>query len=601
MAESPGAKRNPKCSSRQQKKIKTDVKEEAPVNPSEIVTNEDVKSDDFVVDLSHYTFPNSYVGTYLGPSNAEDPYLVKFMQGKGDPELIPFVTRAIRPVNEEVAFTVYERECECDDDILAVWNEKYKILERTVAPFKEQLIALFFRFIDWSYPAVDKKRFYSSYFHHKPPMNRGLMCAMLGLGTTYWKYSTQLCTKPIPPRLAADLWQMSLHSIEHDINCQGASLDTVTAILLYLQKRIAGEGIHEQVTSRIHVGKLVALAYSLGLHLDCTDWDISVTEKFARRRAWALVFYSEKWSAANMGHPSMLFYGDSEHRFDSQYAQERWFVQLVKVTNILSDTLNGLYTHGLYTQNTTENPHEVVTIAETLLSHLRQWWSTLSEDLTNIRAKNDMKYCSNGMLHLSALAVEVLIYRKLLTPTYGKQYRSQARDLVQRIIAFCLEITHSHLHAFWISTCRLSLSSLAHFVLRYHAQSSDNERKRNAPLMRSWLECLRSLSHGWEEGIGLAYHRMDALFYKGQTSLRLPLVDDTTEQYFTDLHRRTAMDGGFESNVNIADDGLTMIGNDIDEPLGLEEDLVPNFEERSPNVLFSGDNLHDLLYDLIGE
>ena len=83
------------------------MKEEAPVNPSEIVTNEDVKSDDFVVDLSHYTFPNSYVGTYLGPSNAEDPYLVKFMQGKGDPELIPFVTRAIRPVNEEVAFTVY--------------------------------------------------------------------------------------------------------------------------------------------------------------------------------------------------------------------------------------------------------------------------------------------------------------------------------------------------------------------------------------------------------------------------------------------------------------------------------------------------------------
>lgn len=552
--------------------------------------------------------PDYETGSYMGPSQAEDPYLNQFLDQDAERGYIPFVTRATRMVDNNVAFTIYTRDCNCDADVRALYESKWNKLSCLVEPYRDQLLALFFRFIDWTFPAVDKKRFYRSYFHHEPPLNRGLVTAMLGLGVTYWKYSTQLCVKPIPPNLTSELWRLSWHYIEHDINCSGPTLDTVQALLLFTQRRLAGDGMHEQIASRMHIGMLVSMSYSLGLHLDCSHWDIGDTEKSSRKRLSALVYYVDQWTAANLGHPALLARGSESnlpHEYQSQWRQERRFVQLIKVTNILSEVLSQLYGSTgvsnildateitMKTSSFLSHCNQLAYKAETLENNLRAWRASLPEELGNMKARNSLRYCSNGMLHLSALAVEVLIFRVLILPCYNGRYRHEARDLVQRIITFCLEINHPHLNAFWISPCRLSLASLTHFVLRYHAQSPPSERKKNTPLMRSWMECLRSLSNGWEEGIGLAHHRMDALFYKGQTSLNLPLTDQTI--LATDANE-------LNSAFNLSN---VMTHERFDkqfreEPLTLEEEFMsPPLSDESVHLLLADETLHGILRDII--
>lgn len=569
------------------------------LNPSEISPHEDEEEDNAHIDLGTTTIPPRYdSGSYMGPSHGEEPYFIPFLDKKPD-GTIPFVTRGVRIVNDNVSFAVYSHSCECDSIIMSTYNTKWKQLSKTIEPFKDQLLALYLKFVDWTYPAVDKKRFYKAYIHNDYPLHRGVLCAMLALGTTYWKYSAKLCVQRIPNNLAKDLWAMCLHYIEHDANCTGASLETIQAALLYTQKRIIGDGIHEQITGRLHIGMIVSMAYSLGLHLDCSDWDISDIEKQSRRRLWALVFYGDKWSAATLGQPSLLTqdnYGaQGDHVFESQWPKERHFVQLIKLTNILSRVLRDLYGPGnISTVSSVKNPMDkeiLVSKVQRLLGDLHKWKENLPEDMKEMSTRNKLKYCSNGMIHMNALTIQVLIYRILLQPCFNGKYRHEAKELVQQIIIFTFEITHAHLYAFWLSNCRLSLSTLVHFVLRYHAQTPVNERKKNTSHMRSWLECLRSLSHAWEEGIGLAFHRIDSLFYKGQTKLSLPLTEEVS------LEEGLLSPSSTETPVSSLRRRSTSLPQD-EELLALDEDF--NFESNSPdNMMFFNDDLHDILHDIL--
>lgn len=568
-----------------------------PLNPSEISPQEDEDEENAHIDLGTPLIPPRYdSGSYMGPSHGEEPYFIPFLDKKPD-GTIPFVTRGVRIVNDNVSFAVYSHSCECDSIIMSAYNTKWKQLSKTIEPFKDQLLALYLRFVDWTYPAVDKKRFYKAYTHNDPPLHRGVLCAMLALGTTYWKYSAKLCVQRIPYNLAKDLWSMCLHYIEHDTNCTGASLETIRAALLYTQKRIIGDGIHEQITGRLHIGTIVSMAYSLGLHLDCSDWDISDIEKVSRRRLWALVFYGDKWSAATLGQPSLLTqenYGSQgDHVFESQWPKERPFVQLIKLTNILSRVLSDLYGNGntprLSSVKKTVDREILVSKAQRLLEDLRKWKENLPDDMREMSTRNDLKYCSNGMIHMNALTIQALIYRILLHPCFNGRYRHEAKELVQQIIIFTFEITHAHLYAFWLSNCRLSLSTLVHFVLRYHAQTPINERKKNTSHMRSWLECLRSLSHAWEEGVGLAFHRVDSLFYKGQTKLSLPLIEEILPEELIGEASTELPTNTFDNNANVSQE---------EELLALDEDF--NFENNTPDgMLFFNDDLHDILHDIL--
>lgn len=113
-----------------------------PLNPSEISPQEDEDEENAHIDLGTPLIPPRYdSGSYMGPSHGEEPYFIPFLDKKPD-GTIPFVTRGVRIVNDNVSFAVYSHSCECDSIIMSAYNTKWKQLSKTIEPFKDQLLAL---------------------------------------------------------------------------------------------------------------------------------------------------------------------------------------------------------------------------------------------------------------------------------------------------------------------------------------------------------------------------------------------------------------------------------------------------------------------------
>jgi hypothetical protein len=128
-------------------------------------------------------------------------------------------------------------------------------------------------------------------------------------------------------------------------------------------------------------------------------------------------------------------------------------------------------------------------------------------------------------------------------PQY-QQYRDAAFEYIQRVIKFTSEITHSHLHAFWHASSRLSFSTIAHFVFHHHITSTTaSEYKETHEMLRKWLWALRVLSQGWEEGTGLAAFRVDSVFSLGKTLFAPPKEAKDVK----------AVDGGDSDDQNLSD------------------------------------------------
>ena len=494
--------------------------------------------------------------SFIGNSHAEDPYLIPHLGVLAN----TFVTRGIDSVGQDAYFATYTHSCDCANRVRldASWMK----IEAQVAEYKDVLLALFFKFVDWTFPAVDKRSFYTKYFNASASVNTGLVTAMLGLRCTYWKYSTQLCVRPIPKNLVNSLWEQCINEINHDITCTGPDSETLQALLLYTQKRLSSEGYHEQVCMRIEVGKLVSLANMLGLHVNCTNWDLQESQKQVRNRMSAAVYVVEVWSAILLGQPSLTTYMSID--FTSDWPQEIRFVELVKLTKIVQK-----YASIVPCSSTSTLSRESAALDE-----IDDWWQNLPKEIQNMNTKNNLNYCSNGMIHLAGLSAEVLlVYRRYLEPSLFITHAAKAKSLVHRIMSFFGNITHSHLHAFWLSCCRLMLSCLAHYVLRYYAQTSDEERLRDAHLTKSWAEGLRSLNIAWEEGLGLAQERMDALFHKGVVSIKL-------------------------QPVRLADTLDSSEFDNIDEQL---ENIVYNRQDTNSPIVMSGseDNLEQMLLDIL--
>lgn len=443
--------------------------------------------------------------SYIGPSHAEDPYLLPHV---GD-AAAKFVTRGAERVGPGAYFVTYARACDCA--ARRRLDTEWARLDAQIAEYRDAMLALFFKFVDWTFPAVDKRAFYEKYCRAGPDaVSRGLLCAMLGLGSAYWKYSKLLCIRAVPRGLVEGLWELARAQLDHDVACTGATLETAQALLLYTQKRTPSDAYHEQVVARATLGKLVAVAYSLGLHADCGAWAVPSSEKQLRRRLAACLYYVDAWSALLLGHPALT---SMSVVFASAYPQEARFVHLVRLTRVVQPYAAALNC-GL--------PAD----AAGTLEAIGAWWAQLPPELRSMEQRNELNYCSNGMLHLSGLGAEALVYRQLLAE--GGHWAG-ATALVRRIARHVAAITHAHMHAFWLSPCTLLLSALAHFVLRVHAHSGPAERRQQQPLVKAFAGALRTLNATWEEGAHFAQERMDVLLHKGATDLVLPPVAGTPQ------------------------------------------------------------------------
>ena len=151
----------------------------------------------------------------------------------------------------------------------------------------------------------------------------------------------------------AKIEEIAYRSFSHSLS--KPTLSTIqTGILLMQRPEVDSKNLNSQ---------LIGAAYELGLHLDCSKWVMSDSERALRKRlAWAL-YMQDKWCSLNHGRPSLIPQnnwavpklgeedfadtydcGEGGNSLEEIQRGVHLFMQLVALTEILSTVLDTFYT-----------------------------------------------------------------------------------------------------------------------------------------------------------------------------------------------------------------------------------------------------------------
>lgn len=463
--------------------------------------------------------PNGFdSGAIMGLTGDQDPYLLRYYS-YDENETNTFIKHALRRVTKDEHFPIhfFAFKDERGERVRQEERNQRQRVTQLAGEYEERLLALYFRYVHPTYPILDKDLFYDDYYNNKENIHVGLLAGLLALSCMWWKYDSKLCVRSMPPQLGSQLYKECSIAVERDVKYPGTSI--AQCLLLLLQRRLLLDETADTYALTVDMARLVSVSHSLGLHLDSSQWSIPDSEKNLRRQLWTCLYIMEKWTAANTGQPSLLNEENcTQTLYTSAAPEDQLFVALGKLTLILGKVLNELY--GIKSQHTLySDPETTNQKVDNFFRILYVWEEMLPPELKTMKISAGEEFCRNGSLRLAQLTLEVLLHRIRLRPNSFKlpdypTYRAKATETIQKIIKFTSEITHSHLHAFWYSTTRLSFSSIAHFVFYHYLTSpTAQEYKRNKEVLRKWLWALRVLSQGWEEGAGLAVFRLDVILW----------------------------------------------------------------------------------------
>lgn len=338
-------------------------------------------------------------------------------------------------------------------------------IEDLVSPHGIILVNLYFRIVHPSFPILHKKVFLEKYERTYREFSPALLAAVYLLGMNYWGYNpktSHLETPKVDP-----LVRLAMKSLHYAMN--RPKLSTVEAGLLLLQR--------SSETSWPLTAQLVAVGQDLGLHRDCSNWDIPGWERGLRKRlAWAL-YMQDKWASLVQGRPSHIF--QSDWRVKPLFAQDfpensadendeegstevekgrQLFTCMVSLTQILSDILGSLYSAAAdeeASQNLPEATTQSLLKAKPLQIRLKEWYSKLPSCLS-IDHITVRKLSSSGYVHLAYWTVEITLHRSIAR-TLAACTNGELKKICQQAalarsssaIAFVKSLKPEHWHSFW--------------------------------------------------------------------------------------------------------------------------------------------------------
>ena len=211
------------------------------------------------------------------------------------------------------------------------------------------------------------------------------------LAIDYWSYSLELSGSRIPDVSALE--SLAIKSLDYAVH--RPKLSTVEAGLLLLQRKT--ENCWPMTAQMVAVGQ------DVGLHRDCSDWDIPDWEKGLRKRlAWALIM-QDKWASLVCGRPSHIFQADwavrplTEQDFPENILDENdeegstevekgrtLYMCMVHLSQILTDILACLYsgaTNEDKGSDGTNTSTQTLMKAKPLQIRLKKWYANLPEPL----------------------------------------------------------------------------------------------------------------------------------------------------------------------------------------------------------------------------
>ncbi|EPE09501.1 nitrogen regulatory protein otam [Ophiostoma piceae UAMH 11346] len=385
-------------------------------------------------------------------------------------------------------------------------------VEKLVRPHGPALVDLFFRIVHPSYPIIHKALFLEKY--NRPNGYQGFTAPLLGavylLALDWWEHDQEMgesarqgktaanttkTTKVAKPDsdALAKLASRSLATVVHR-----PKISTVQGCLLLLQRAggspqgsIDGESQRSRNASTdcwVLTSQLVAVAEELGLHVDCSKWNVPAWERGIRRRlAWA-VYMQDKWSSLIYGRPSHVQSsqwripplttddfiennGDTEKEDDKG---QLLFIHLARLTQVMAEALAIFYSHDpdQYRAFSEADGMQTVELVKPIALKLRAWATALPASL-RMEAVRPRKLCSNGYLHLSYFVTEIMVYRCIVRSLARSQVasaellmlcRDAAKARLLHVMRFVEALRPEHLQAFWWFASPKSLAYIRTYV-----------------------------------------------------------------------------------------------------------------------------------------
>lgn len=241
-----------------------------------------------------------------------------------------------------------------------------------------------------SFPIVEQPFFHAYDERQSINIEPGLLAAMYAVAA-----SSPIPGFPTAAQLGIDVSQLDELACRWFENCLAKpTLSTIQTGILLMQR----PGVDTKTLN----SQLVSAAYELGLHLDCTPWALTDTERSLRKRlAWAL-YMQDKWCALLHGRPSLIpsthwavkdlaesdflvdYSGLEDVAREEMTRGRELFAQMVSLTEILSTILETFYT--LHSMQEVEDAGEegtrmILNRAKPVQIRLKEWFSKLPKGL----------------------------------------------------------------------------------------------------------------------------------------------------------------------------------------------------------------------------
>ena len=285
-----------------------------------------------------------HYGTHIGPTTELEPILLDLATMDG--EMIP--SGAYRKADSKTSFLTDQISTE---RTAGLNTTALKALDRLIGSYNLPLIRVYMSTIHPNFPIIEQDFFSDCRTGRRTNVDPALLAALYTVTIPWLIHESSRPSSPFPDVSQTEEFALRLFG---DSLCK-PTLSTVQAGLLLMQR--------PDIDSRSLNTQLVAIAHELGLHLDCTSWTLSATEKGLRRRlAWAL-YMQDKWCSLIHGRPSAIFQnnwavqGLADEDFDahdntidtstSTIELERGralLKQMVHLTEILSSILDTFFT-----------------------------------------------------------------------------------------------------------------------------------------------------------------------------------------------------------------------------------------------------------------
>ena len=411
-----------------------------------------------------------------------------------------------------------------------------------------RLARLYFRFVYPYFPAISK----THYFYHlrerlkQSPLS--LRAALMATGLAFASYDDVLATTlahAFPS--VSRLWQIVWLAATHEMHTP--HLATLQSCLLLLQRVNSDRYVMDTPFRWSLIAWSVALAQSLGLSTDCSDWlDIPVWEKRLRRRLWWAVYVVDKWGLMSAGLVSHITEDDFDvapltaddfvidrpatisdtgqtskegYRFDPSEGNLH-FLHQAQLSAILSDILHAFFS----IRASARTQHDLalsLEIGRPLRTRLKEWKARFDayslQNRTSQTRSPAGNLDGNASLGLAYPVATIILFRALLRPlesvnvspaeverlAAGREaVRMGAKACCIESVEFVEGLGRNAWDAFWPSWSRAGFATVSSLMVRLLITSESTAEKQDLDgLIGRWRWALRTGGNSGIMSLGL--------------------------------------------------------------------------------------------------